>query len=1586
MKNSSIKRYRKFTLCLLIVFIVQLVFVSGCAGAYSISGMKFNDLNKNGINDDDQWIPGWEIYNDSNDNGEWDTGEPETTTNSSGYYNLSFSSEGIKIIREVTNSNWNQTYPNNNHTAELNTSNPDVTGKDFGNYEDATYSWPNCNWGCTSGDVVLNALWLGDVNGNSIGSCTSGDFLNVYLWAILDNKGDTKVQTWVIFDLYINNIEEGQRSQCIGDLLGHRVESHRLYGPITIPCGANVTLADGTISWMTVGSCDCDDTPVCHGPGCKHNTAQCKNFLATASPQPPGSISGYKYWDKNGDGTIDPGDEPLTDWTIKLANVSYTPSYVTDENGFYIFEGLSADTYNVSEVVKPGWSPTNPSTGWQMVTLAENEIKTDVNFTNTPLLCIEGYKIDDCTGDGLNGWTINVSNETSDVASTTTNLTGWYQFCGLEPGTYTVCEVIESGWTNVTPTCIDVDLDCENVINKNFTNAENEYCLSGYKLNSRTDEPLSGWTITVRNSTGHLMGTDTTDATGQWEVCGLVNDTYTVCETNQTGWTPVNPASGCQSITIFGENVALHKVNFTNAENEYCLSGYKLNSRTGTGLKDWTITVTNTTTGATVDTNITNAIGWWQVCGLVNGTYTVCETNQTGWTPVDPASGCQDITISGEDAKLYKVNFTNAENEYCLSGYKLNSRTGDGLKNWTINVTNSSGLVGTVTTDVDGWWQVCHLINGTYTVCETNKTGWTPIDPASGCHNVTIAGETESLYKVNFSNAHHACMSGHKYDPVKNKMLSGWTIFIDTNGNSTLDFGERSTITDGNGYWEFCDLPPGDYMVCEVLKPGWTPIDPVTGCQPVTLRGEDVTDIDFSNGPWNFTITKIALQDTVKRGDEITYIISVCNIGGLPLHNITVRDVFGKYVIFVSASPMPDGDEIWRFAELPALSCMNITLKARVPDAARDLEFGMDQGIVGEGFVNVANDYSTTLQPYVITNCVYATSDEYHEISDCETVTVSGDLGTELSTRQHGSGTYDSEEEVKLLMKNKSIEMKKDVTADYKPTTLGLYRNRSITYDTKWIEKARAKNRITGTSMYEAYHYATHIDRDSYIKLDKNESTMTVDSEFDGQGHVGVLKKSHPGDTARDTPLFESREDYTGSFRIYENVNEYGSSIASDKSASGTGLVAAETRVKDNQKTYESGTGSYDSEEQIRTYTNYIAKDISLAHEPMNKSLTDDVSINASMKWKEGMWSKNPKTSLIGEEYTGIECLEKETTASGLNQMDTEAEFSGRAEYRAILRDEVDLDESYAGDYSIKRRVLFQGIPKYDHPHLNVTKVLVGIAKEKVGTKEVILTGENIDKIIDVATYEIIVENDGDRALHPIYVRDIFPPGSKYIDASVRPTELMSTSANWTLTHLSIGDVSTITLRLDVTEYRGDELVNRAEACGEYNGDMICGTNFSALEVDWLTCCLNETVHVTKTAQVDQNATNVVMYTLTIQNLEDCTRVAEVTDVLPEGMKLLDASIPPSSYVNGTVTWNLIDLAPRDTKKIIYRTEAHWSGHFVNEARVDLRSVDGTVVRPVYVSAAVAVGEFEGEKQAPGWQPPDWGIKLSCEECNDLTS
>ena len=56
--------------------------------------------------------------------------------------------------------------------------------------------------------------------------------------------------------------------------------------------------------------------------------------------------------------------------------------------------------------------------------------------------------------------------------------------------------------------------------------------------------------------------------------------------------------------------------------------------------------------------------------------------------------------------------------------------------------------------------------------------------------------------------------------------LSNWTIYLDQNQNSIRDVGERFTITDENGDYEFTGLPEGTYYVREEQQPGWRQTSP----------------------------------------------------------------------------------------------------------------------------------------------------------------------------------------------------------------------------------------------------------------------------------------------------------------------------------------------------------------------------------------------------------------------------------------------------------------------------------------------------------------------------------------------------------------------------------------------------------------------------------------------------------------------------------------------------------------------------------------------------------------------------------------
>jgi len=728
---------------------------------------------------------------------------------------------------------------------------------------------------------------------------------------------------------------------------------------------------------------------------------------------------------------------------------------------------------------------------------------------------------------------------------------------------------------------------------------------------------------------------------------------------------------------------------------------------------------------------------------------------------------------------------------------------------------------------------------------------------------------------------------------------------------------------------------------------------------PVVGIGKISTDL-----PASLEVNKTAEKRTVRPGGLLNYTISLCNRGTVTVENVLVKDVFDRGVEFVSASPAPVQDgNIWRFDSIGSGECKNITLTIGVP--RQDFEFRMDQRVRGEGFVNVANDYDTAPPSCILTNCVYVNftvQGVTKTISDCEKVTV-GEPGTELSTREHGSGRYENEERMKMSTESRSLEMENNVTTAYATITLDLYRSRTVTYNSRWTESAEARNKVTGASMTESYRHASSIDRESRMKLDENESVMEVDSQFDGMGHLGFLKlpvNANP----KSTPIFESREDYAGSFRVLEKVDEYGSSATSEKVTSGFGLVAVDKRIGDSQRSYESGTGSYKSGEIIETNTNYIAKDIGLLYAPVNLSLAGGASIDQKMMWKEGIWSKTPGTSFIGEEYTGAIRLDKETVAKGLNEMDTVANFSGKARYRAVLNGEIDLYDKYEGNYSVHRKALFEGVPKYDRPHLNV------ITEGSFYEETVIENHQH--RTITIATYTITLENDGNATLGPIYVTDFFPPGARFINASTKPSELGENRADWVFTHLAIGDRLAIALNLDVTEYRGDELVNRVEACGIHGDEQICAVDFAALEIEWLKCCSNDTVSVSKTAWIDEIRPNVVWYRIEIENSAETTRVATVTDSLPDGMFLMETTVPFSSYENCVVTWNTIDLGPMEKKTIDYSVEALRGGRFENQVRVKPRSVDGAATSPAYATAVIDIAEFDDEMSSPGWQPPDW--------------
>ncbi len=377
-----------------------------------------------------------------------------------------------------------------------------------------------------------------------------------------------------------------------------------------------------------------------------------------------------------------------------------------------------------------------------------------------PTFNISGFKLNSSDNKGLPGWNIRLLNITTglELANKTTDSTGFYNFTGLANGKYNVTEVMKQGWMNVTPTSLIVTITGTDATNKNFTNAlippapAPTFNISGFKLNGATGNGIEGWQISAENTTtGAPMFNTTTNAAGMYQILNLTNGTYTVVEETRAGFTPNGPTS--QNITIAGHDVM--NVNFTNTPVTPVklgrISGTKFNDSDGDGIKDtnesgltnWIITLSNSSTGAAIFNTTTANDGSYKFSNLPPGDYTVGEVLKSGWKQTTPLTGTYSVTITSAGEDITGKDFGNMlvpplppSVNGSISGNAINVATGMGIPNVTIKLV---GIVGTgvdtksirmeTMTDSMGKWMFDNLPAGRYIIIEQLPKGFIPVSP-----------------------------------------------------------------------------------------------------------------------------------------------------------------------------------------------------------------------------------------------------------------------------------------------------------------------------------------------------------------------------------------------------------------------------------------------------------------------------------------------------------------------------------------------------------------------------------------------------------------------------------------------------------------------------------------------------------------------------------------------------------------------------------------------------------------------------------------------------------------------------------------
>ncbi len=374
----------------------------------SISGIKFNDLNNDGVFDPGEPpLEGFTIYVDINNNNIFDTGEPNAITDDDGSYTIDNIPPETYTVREVQQPGFSQTTIDQSVTVLANQTTPDIN---FGNFEQP-------NLGSISG------VKFSDNNQNGIQELPDETGLGGFTIYLDQNNNN-------IFDTgELSSITNADGSYTIENIPPETYTVREVQQP-----GFTQTTIDQSV---TVAA-NQDISDIDFG-----------NF-----PQPQvGSISGTVFNDLNNNNFSDPteGIGGITVFIDSNNNNNLDPNEtntLTNPNGNYNFSDLEANTYNIRVVAQANFIPESIPP----VTLLPGENATNINIRNNISPgSISGITFNDINRNGsldpgetgLGNITVFLDTNQNDTLDpneqqTITNESGIYSFFDLLPDNYTV--------------------------------------------------------------------------------------------------------------------------------------------------------------------------------------------------------------------------------------------------------------------------------------------------------------------------------------------------------------------------------------------------------------------------------------------------------------------------------------------------------------------------------------------------------------------------------------------------------------------------------------------------------------------------------------------------------------------------------------------------------------------------------------------------------------------------------------------------------------------------------------------------------------------------------------------------------------------------------------------------------------------------------------------------------------------------------------------------------------------------------------------------------------------------------------------
>ncbi len=411
-----------------------------------------------------------------------------------------------------------------------------------------------------------------------------------------------------------------------------------------------------------------------------------------------------------------------------------------------------------------------------------------------------------------------------------------------------------------------------------YWNAENMVTRVDYPSADPANGTLSGLVFEDRNNNGTqdagepgiggvavaLGGaatqSTTTDASGAYSFVGLYAGTYTITETQASGY-----ADGQETVGTLGGTAATNDLmvgitlpiggngtdyRFAERPNGN-LAGKVYADLNNNGVQDvgeaGVSGVTLTLTGAASRTTTTGVDGSYAFDYLIAGTYAIAETQPASYFDgLETAGTLGGSTVVNDTVSGIVLPLNGTGTGYLFGDLPpggLSGKVFDDINNNGAQDAGEAGIAGVsialsgptnqnATTATDGSFSFTNLPAGTYALTESQPTGWTDGSDTAGTLGGSIAvNDTISGIVVPVA----ASGMNYRFAERGTGSLSG-VVYEDKNNNGVKDTGEgglsgvaltlsgpttRSATTDASGNYTFSNLPGGTFAIAETQPAGY---------------------------------------------------------------------------------------------------------------------------------------------------------------------------------------------------------------------------------------------------------------------------------------------------------------------------------------------------------------------------------------------------------------------------------------------------------------------------------------------------------------------------------------------------------------------------------------------------------------------------------------------------------------------------------------------------------------------------------------------------------------------------------------------